>query len=403
MEVTAAAHHSNIVSSPDAMTTSTSSTTSTTHIEQQQQQQQQQQQRTIQSSKTTTNGRLWLEASAKDALCGAAAGAFAKTAVAPIERVKLLLQLKRSLVTGEKEAYVMGNNAKQVAWKVYADQGLLAFWRGNTPNVLRQGGAAGLNFLFMDWYKAAIAPIMTWSLTLPSHRSPSRRRKRRAFWSSFASGGLAGGTVTTVLYPAEFLRTRLAMDVGHCPQTRLYPQGMRDVFLSTLRSDGLKGLYQGYGIALAGVVVYRALHLGGYDALKTEILYRRGNHDMLPTTTKCRNKQNNINNNHPELVAMSSSPSSSLTLGERFMAAQIVSIVAGTLCYPIDSVRRRLMMQAGQPISERLYRNSLHAFYRIQMEEGLRGFYLGIGPNLIRSVGGALLLVSYDLFKGMFS
>ncbi len=229
----------------------------------------------------------------------------------------------------------------------------------------------------MDWYKSAIAPIMTWSLTLPSNRSPLKRKKRRALLSSFLSGGLAGGTVTTVLYPVEFLRTRLAMDIGHCVNSRLYPNGMRDVFMSTLRSDGIRGLYQGYGIALSGVVVYRALHLGGYDALKTEILFRRSN-DM-------------------------NSKSSSLTLGERFMAAQIVSILAGTICYPIDSVRRRLMMQAGQPLEQRLYRNSIHAFWRIQMEEGIRGFYLGIGPNLMRSLGGALLLVSYDVFKGLSS
>jgi len=323
---------------------------------------------------------LWLEASAKDAVAGAAAGAFAKTAVAPIERIKLLLQLQGSLAKRTMSKVAYSGNAKQVAWKVYADQGILAFWRGNTPNVLRQGGAAGLNFLFMDWYKLSIAPVMTWSLTLPSNRSPSKRKKRRALLSSFLSGGLAGGTVTTVLYPAEFLRTRLAMDVGHCINTRLYPRGMRDVFLSTIRYDGLKGLYQGYGIALGGVVIYRALHLGGYDALKTEIQYRRG-YDFT----------------------FKDADIPKLTLGERFAAAQIVSILAGTICYPIDSVRRRLMMQAGQPLGERLYRNSIHAFWRIQMEEGFRGFYLGIGPNLIRSVGGALLLVSYDVFKGMSS
>jgi solute carrier family 25 (adenine nucleotide translocator) protein 4/5/6/31 len=88
-------------------------------------------------------------------------------------------------------------------------------------------------------------------------------------------------------------------------------------------------------------------------------------------------------------------------MGERFAIAQVISITAGTICYPIDSVRRRLMMQAGQPVDVRLYSNSIHAFQRIFMEEGVKGFYLGIGPNLMRSFGGALLLVSYDVFRGM--
>ena len=138
-----------------------------------------------------------------------------------------------------------------------------------------------MNFLLMDWYKAAIRPILIWSLTLPSDRDPQARKKRRAIISSFLSGGLAGGTVTTVLYPVEFIRTRLAMDVGRgtVDVPRLYPGGMRDVCSSIWKVDGWRGFYQGYGIALAGVVLYRAFHLGGYDAVKTEILHRRG-HDI---------------------------------------------------------------------------------------------------------------------------
>ncbi len=155
------------------------------------------------------------------------------------------------------------------------------------------------------------------------------------------------------------------------------------MFCTIWKTDGLKGFYQGYGIALTGVVVYRAMHLGGYEACKTELLHRR------------RKQSIDISNdaNADDLTTM--------TLSERFMIAQIVSIVAGSTCYPIDSVRRRLMMQAGQPLSTRLYTNSIHAFRRIYVEEGMRGFYLGIGPNLMRSFGGALLLVSYDVFRGI--
>ena len=57
------------------------------------------------------------------------------------------------------------------------------------------------------------------------------------------------------------------------------------------------------------------------------------------------------------------------------------------------------MMQAGQPAVDRLYRNSLHCIRRVWSAEGLRGFYLGLGPNILRSVGGALLLVSYDRIR----
>ena len=239
-----------------------------------------------------------------------------------------------------------------------------------------------MNFMLMDWYKLAINPVMNFSLTLPSNTPYELREKRRKIVSSFLSGGLAGGTTTTFLYPAEFLRTRLALDLGTSTkiegkQTRIYPGGMRDVFFTIWKTDGLRGLYQGYGIAVSGVILYRALHLGGFDACKTELLYRR-----------------RINNS-------GLSNDLAITMWERITIAQIVSIVAGTICYPIDSVRRRLMMQAGLPKEKRQYRDSIHAMRRIWIEEGMRGFYLGIAPNLFRSVGAALLLVTYDVFKDM--
>uniref|UniRef100_A0A7S2MWD8 ADP/ATP translocase n=1 Tax=Helicotheca tamesis TaxID=374047 RepID=A0A7S2MWD8_9STRA len=341
--------------------------------------------------------RAFLDASVKDALAGACAGAFAKTAVAPIERVKILLQLQGSLgksVSSHSEGGVAsamsrGNGrltALQVWRSVYREQGVLAFWRGNTPNVLRQGGTTALNFMLMDWYKLAIQPPLQYTLRFPSNRTPEARKRRRALWSSFLSGGLAGGTTTTFLYPIEFLRTRLAMDVGGTTETRRYPRGMRDVFCSTWNADGFRGLYQGYGIALFGVVVYRALHLGGYDAMKSEIIHR---------------KLQTIDYSDERSLKKTKKLNDTLTMKERFAVAQVVSIVAGTICYPIDSVRRRLMMQAGEPVELRRYRNSFDCFHRVMAQEGMRGFYLGIGPNLVRSFGGALILVAYDVFKVM--
>jgi solute carrier family 25 (adenine nucleotide translocator) protein 4/5/6/31 len=306
----------------------------------------------------------------KDAVAGFCAGAFSKTAVAPIERVKLLLQLQNSLHQPEYR----NQTAWGVAKTVYTEQGILAFWRGNLPNVLMQAGSSSLNFMLMDYFKYQVVnPIMIYTLQLPSHRSELERKRRRSLWTSFVSGGLAGATATTLLYPIAFLRTRLAMDVGSSPETRQYPRGMRDAVLDIYKTDGIRGFYQGYGIALVGGIAYRALHLGGYDALKTEIL--RYNHTIQDA---------------PELSWL-----------ERIAAAQCVSLAAAAIMYPVDSVRRRLMMQAGLSESQRVYRNSFDCIRIVLQQEGMRGFYLGLGPNLFRSVGGALLLVAYDGFKAI--
>lgn len=323
-------------------------------------------------------------------MAGAMAGIFSRTITAPIERVKLMLQLQSaspathssssSSSFKSREVHISRNHqsAWQVCHQIYSTEGgIRAFWRGNVPNVIRQAGASALNFMFMDRYKSIISPIMNANFTFPSNRSHEAREKRHAVVSAFLSGGLAGGTTTTFLYPFEFMRTRLALDVG---TSRMYPRGMRDVFYKIWKTDGVRGLYQGYGIALTGVVIYRALHLGGYDACKTELLHRRGRgSDFI--------RDNDFDKR------------SKISIGEQFAIAQIVSIAAGTLCYPIDSVRRRLMMQAGQPVDIRPYANSAHAFRKILETEGVKGFYLGLGPNVVRSVAGAMLLVSYDIFR----
>jgi solute carrier family 25 (mitochondrial adenine nucleotide translocator), member 4/5/6/31 len=206
--------------------------------------------------------------------------------------------------------------------------------------------------------------------------------------TSFISGGRAGAAATTLLYPIEFLRTRLAMDLGRGQQAKLGPtdssvqsqrryRGMMDVLRNIWRTDGVLGLYQGYGIALVGGVVYRIILLGGYDAWKNDLLYRKANSAVNDATIA----------------------SLELSWGERILVAQTVSLVAGTLTYPFDSVRRRLMMEAG--LAQRTYRNSWHCTRIMWQQEGIRGFYLGIGPNLVRSVGTALLLVGYDRIRSL--
>lgn len=139
----------------------------------------------------------------------------------------------------------------------------------------------------------------------------------------------------------------------------------------------MRGFYKGYGIALISVSMHRLVYLGGYDYIKSE--YNDGDSD---------GKQR-----------MSLGKMFRMSLGKMFCAAQFVSMAASTIHYPLDCVRRRLMMEAGKTKYERKYNNTLHCFKRVLAEEGIKGFYLGLPMNLIRCVGSALVLVSYDELK----
>jgi len=189
----------------------------------------------------------------QDALAGAFAGAFSKTSMAPVERVKLMMQLQGS-------AHGMtGKGPVEVATQIYRSEGVLAFWRGNWPNVLRTAGQAALNFSFMDYYKSlASSPSLMNAMVGDASSSNDAFHRWRQLVTPFLSGALAGATSTTALYPTEFLRTRLAMDQGRSSEQRQY-RNMRDATVKIFKSDGIAGLYQGYGIAcsISSIVPWR--------------------------------------------------------------------------------------------------------------------------------------------------
>lgn len=74
--------------------------------------------------------------------------------------------------------------------------------------------------------------------------------------------------------------------------------------------------------------------------------------------------------------------------------AQFVTVSAGIISYPLDTVRRRLMMQSGR--TDILYKGTMDCFKVILRDEGAKAFFKGSASNVIRGTGGALVLVFYD-------
>lgn len=87
----------------------------------------------------------------KDFMAGGISAAIAKTAMAPIERVKLLLQVQAisKQISAEKQYKGMVDCFVRIP----REQGFLSFWRGNLANVIRYFPTQALNFAFKDKYK----------------------------------------------------------------------------------------------------------------------------------------------------------------------------------------------------------------------------------------------------------
>lgn len=286
---------------------------------------------------------------AKDFLAGGISAAVSKTAVAPIERVKLLLQVQHiSKQISEEQRY---KGMVDCFVRIPKEQGFTAYWRGNMANVIRYFPTQALNFAFKDKYKqiflGGIGKDQFWAY----------------FAGNLASGGAAGATSLCFVYPLDFARTRLGADVGKAGAGREF-NGLADCLTKIFKSDGLVGLYRGFGVSVQGIIIYRASYFGFFDTAK----------GMLPD---------------PKNAGFFVS----------WGIAQVVTTVAGIVSYPFDTVRRRLMMQSGRGKSDMVYKGTLHCWAVIFKTEGGGAFFKGAFSNVLRGTGGALVLVFYDELK----
>lgn len=85
------------------------------------------------------------------------------------------------------------------------------------------------------------------------------------------------------------------------------------------------------------------------------------------------------------------------SLADNFLAAFLlgwgITIGAGLASYPIDTVRRRMMMTSGQAVK---YSSSLDCFQQVVAKEGVKSLFKGAGANILRAVAGAGVLAGYD-------
>merc|ERR1711862_333796 len=276
------------------------------------------------------------------------------TMTAPIERVKLVIQTQDAnplIRSGEVPRYTGIGNCFS---RIYAEQGVSAFWRGNFTNCIRYFPTQAFNLSFKDSIKKMF----------PKYHP--KDNFGMFFAVNMASGGMAAAGSLCIVYPLDYARTRLASDVGSGKKTF---NGLGDCLKKTATGPaGFFGLYTGFGVSLMGIIPYRGFQLGAFDTL----------------------------------VGLNPFKDDKGILGivSTFGAAQSAIIAGAGISYPFDTVRRRLQMQAEKPKEEHIYQGTVDCLKKIAAEEGVAaGLYKGFIANALRSVGGALVLVLYDRAK----
>jgi solute carrier family 25 (adenine nucleotide translocator) protein 4/5/6/31 len=280
-----------------------------------------------------------------DFLMGGVSAAISKTAAAPIERVKLLIQNQDEMIKSGR----LQNPYKGIVdcfSRVIKEEGFGQLWRGNLANVLRYFPTQALNFAFKDQIK----------------RMFGFSQQKDGYWVWFAgnlaSGGLAGALSLTFVYSLDYARTRLANDSKSAKKggERQF-NGLVDVYRKTMKTDGIAGLYRGFVVSCVGIIVYRGLYFGMFDS-------------ALPLLGEYRSN----------ILA-------------KFFMGWAVTIAAGLASYPLDTIRRRMMMTSGEAVK---YRSSWHCMTEIMKKEGVSSLFKGAGANILRAVAGAGVLAIND-------
>jgi solute carrier family 25 (adenine nucleotide translocator) protein 4/5/6/31 len=282
-------------------------------------------------------------------LAGVAA-VVSKTIAAPIERIKMVVQnqdemLKRgTLKEGFKNPFDCG------AW-IMKNEGFLAFWKSNFTNCLRYFPTQALNF-------AIKGQVKTYPM-LAKNKTDSQASK---LVKNVVAGGIAGGGSLICVYSLDYARTRLANDLkqtGKGKEGSREFNGLIDCYVKTFKADGLAGLYRGFVISFVGIFVYRGLYFGLYDTIMP----------LLP---------------------------SDVSYFIRFSVGYTVTVLAGLASYPIDTIRRRMMMTSGGGVQ---YSGSMDCAAQILKNEGVKSYFKGAGANIMRGIAGAMVISGFDVVK----
>ncbi|KAL1202937.1 Mitochondrial carrier protein CoAc2 [Cardamine amara subsp. amara] len=288
---------------------------------------------------------------AKELIAGGVTGGIAKTAVAPLERIKILFQTRRDEF---KRIGLVGSINK-----IGKTEGLMGFYRGNGASVARIVPYAALHYMAYEEYRRWI--IFGFPDTT---RGPLL---------DLVAGSFAGGTAVLFTYPLDLVRTKLAYQVVGSAKTQaktvipLVYRGITDCFSRTFRESGMRGLYRGVAPSLYGIFPYAGLKFYFYEEMKRHV----------PAE-------------HKKDISL------------KLICGSVAGLLGQTLTYPLDVVRRQMQV-------ERLYsavkeetkrRGTMQTLVKIAREEGWKQLFSGLSINYLKVVPSvAIGFTVYDVMK----
>uniref|UniRef100_A0A7S4UK77 Mitochondrial carrier protein n=1 Tax=Guillardia theta TaxID=55529 RepID=A0A7S4UK77_GUITH len=200
----------------------------------------------------------------KDGIAGAISGVATRCCVAPLDVIKIRLQLQTNCQGSSRDYRGFLGTFQTIVRR----EGVVALWKGNLAAEFLWGGYMGTQFLAYRSLQNAIHhhTFMHGGGRNNEHASQAqdtRLNDGSKVLRDLICGGLAGGFATMTTYPFDLVRTRLAAQT----EPKIY-HGVLDAFYRILISERMRGFYRGLAPSLIQVMPYMGIQFSIYEALK---------------------------------------------------------------------------------------------------------------------------------------
>jgi solute carrier family 25 phosphate transporter 23/24/25/41 len=253
---------------------------------------------------------------------GATAGVVSRSVTAPLERVKIIKQVRNT-----------GRNMFGDIIHIYSKEGVKSFWKGNGINAVRIAPYNAIQMASFYKYKRLL-------------KIDGEDKYKHS--KTFLASSSAGMTSVISCYPLDLVRSAVTIQMENgCGKEKR----VRDIIKNIYRKKGIRGFYNGLGASLIGIVPYIGINLYTFDNLKSMF-------------------QPHPSHSHFDLY--------------NFGMGSISTTVSVCITYPLEVTRRRLQLSGISGVRE--YNNYLHCVRSVWRRKGLVGFYQGFIPCFFRII-----------------
>ncbi|KAG1718947.1 mitochondrial carrier domain-containing protein [Suillus lakei] len=302
-----------------------------------------------------------LDYAIRSGIAGGLAGCIAKTAVAPLDRVKILFQASNP----DFQKYAgTWSGAYRAGLAIYRDGGARGLLQGHSATLLRIFPYAAIKFMAYDQWRAVLIP----------------NRDNETNFRRFTAGALAGMTSVTFTYPLELVRVRMAF---HNPagQTRpsflramrvIYNEGSapspatRTTTAQIFERFPVLKFYRGFTVTMVGMIPYAGTAFLTWDFLRAHFFPVIDDHSKRPH------------------------PLANLAIGA------VSGAISQTVSYPFEVVRRR--MQVGGLTRPDRWLRWGETVRTVYASGGWRGFYVGLGIGYLKII--PMTAISFAVWQG---